>query len=79
MHDMVNMLNQQAAQKKQKEVAMKKDLDQQAEMWRKEREIWQEEDERLKKKIRDINKKRNSKRVFKTSKYVKENDCFYYP
>lgn len=55
MHDMVNMLNQQAAQKKQKEVAMKKDLDQQAEMWRKEREIWQEEDERLKKKIRDIN------------------------
>lgn len=24
-------------------------------MWRKEREIWQEEDERLKKKIRDIN------------------------
>ena len=55
MQDMVNMLNQQATQKKEKEVAMKRDLDQQAEMWRKEREIWQEEDERLKKKIRDIN------------------------
>ena len=24
-------------------------------MWQKEREIWQEEDERLKKKIKDIN------------------------
>lgn len=49
------MLNKQKMMKKENELAAKKDMNLQADMWKKERKIWQEEDERLQKKIRDIN------------------------
>ena len=53
--EMKSMLAEQTKAKREKEIAAKKDLNQQAEMWKKERDLWQEEDARLKAKIKQIN------------------------
>lgn len=53
---MVATLAQQQIDKQQKLHEDKKDLNLQADMWKKDRDIWAEEDKRLKDKITKINK-----------------------
>lgn len=53
--EMTKMLAEQAARKKQAELAWKEDMNGQAAMWAKERDIWQEEDKRIQNKIKLIN------------------------
>lgn len=53
--EMIKTLEEQAQRKKAVELEWKKDLNQQANMWKKEREIWQEEDKRIQNKIKMIN------------------------
>ena len=49
-------LKSQFEQKKAAEKEAKVDMNKQADMWKKEREIWQVEDQRLQNKIKKINK-----------------------
>lgn len=53
--EMKAMLAEQAKKKKEDEMAWKTDLNGQAAMWAKERDIWQEEDKRIQNKIKLIN------------------------
>lgn len=49
------MLDKQQEEKKRKEKEMKDDMNQQAEMWQKERDMWDVEEKRLQEKIKKIN------------------------
>lgn len=49
------MLHKQQQDKKKREVDAKSELNQQANMWKKERDIWQDEDKRIQEKIKSIN------------------------
>lgn len=50
------MLSKQQTDKKSKEKEHKDDINQQAQMWQKDRDIWKVEEERIQKKIYQINK-----------------------
>jgi len=52
---MLKTLAEQSKLKRDVENEWKTDLNQQANMWKKERDIWQEEDKRIQNKIKMIN------------------------
>ena len=51
----ISTLQQQEAEKKAREKDIKTDINKQADMWKKERDIWQDEDKRIQAKIKQIN------------------------
>ena len=53
--EMIKTLAEQSKFKRANENEWKTDLNQQANMWKKERDIWQEEDKRIQNKIKMIN------------------------
>ena len=49
-------LAKQEEEKKKRQLDDKDHFNEQAVMWKKERDLWQEEDDRIQKKIKDINR-----------------------
>ena len=78
---MCEELAKQQRDKRQRAIEEKKDRDQQATMWQKERTIWKDEDKRLKEKIAKINgdtkaflNKQMAEKVAKKSKHMDERE-----
>lgn len=51
----IRTLQDQEAEKIKREKELKDDMAKQADMWKKERDIWQDEDKRIQAKIKSIN------------------------
>lgn len=78
---MCEELAKQQRDKRQRAIEEKKDRDQQATMWQKERTIWKDEEKRLKEKIAKINgdtkaflNKQMAEKVAKKSKHMDERE-----
>ena len=54
--DIVKTLTQQQEDKLKREADRRSNINEQATMWRKERELWKEEDKRIQDKIKQINR-----------------------
>lgn len=69
--DIVKTLTQQQEDKLKREADRRSNINEQATMWRKERELWKEEDKRIQDKIKQIN--RENQEFLKMQEDLKKN------